>query len=674
MRGIHGDLSTAQKAANRTPYLRTLATDKLAGINRLRRTSWYAGAEADEAHAAIAWTHSGTNYLLRARMDGTTLYRSRVTNPVSGSTYSSWTQWASPVQAGPIAFAKAGSTIWFFEVANADDTKVYARKSVDNGASWTGPVLQFTHSVAVTHMAAAGKSDGNVVVILNAAASGLSKITAMRYTGSWTDHGDTATALVTLTGLAIFYGPDWNVILTGVGTAHYVVGRYLFGDNFSQAINTWSGALWLQSATVASNIEYHHPSIARPDTNRVTFRQRYTGTVAYDRIAHTQQPGTGAFVDDIWREPVPTAISAPYGLAISYDDDNVFFTTARYVYQSPNTAALLDLSADVVSAHLHDAPLNPVLSHIDLNNASGKYDTPGAGAVAALTKGADIEVSPGYLTTSGNWWSPGPTYHVQAFEHTYEKGRATLRLILGSPWTHLARHRFPRAVTFDESDRNIFQQLRYIAARVGYEFSSVGGSSDSADLYPPLAIMPGTSALATFRAVLQRIPDHMVTFGVSLMLSEPLAAAASVADYKRPLSDGDQNIDSATYRDALKVSNHMQVFADDDAEIIAEDLDDAEAQQLYSAPRQRADTFLDTGAEATARAAREQREQTILTTRGGRITAPVHCGLQTNDVLAITDTRAGLTDAKRRVLSLILRYDRGPRKAHYDQVIELGAP
>jgi hypothetical protein len=44
-------------------------------------------------------------------------------------------------------------------------------------------------------------------------------------------------------------------------------------------------------------------------------------------------------------------------------------------------------------------------------------------------------------------------------------------------------------------------------------------------------------------------------------------------------------------------------------------------------------------------------------------------------VIAVTDTRHGLSAAKRRVLSLRTLYRRGPGgKARYDHQIELGAP
>src|SRR3990170_7228589 len=147
MRSISGNLAAAQKASVRPPHLLVSVSDR---------------------HAAVV---AADGSLIRARFDGTTLYRSRVTTPTSGSTYSSWTTWTPPItpKANLIAFAKAGATLWAFIVNNATQTQVYAATSADNGATWGAFALQFTHISTVKQLAAAGKSDGNVVVaIINA--------------------------------------------------------------------------------------------------------------------------------------------------------------------------------------------------------------------------------------------------------------------------------------------------------------------------------------------------------------------------------------------------------------------------------------------------------------------------------------------------------------------------
>ena len=674
MRSISGNLAAAQKASVRRPYLLVSVSDRHAGIRRLRWAQWYAGAEPDNGHAAVV---AADGSLIRARFDGTTLYRSRVTTPTSGSTYSSWTTWTPPItpKANLIAFAKAGATLWAFIVNNATQTQVYAATSADNGATWGAFALQFTHISTVKQLAAAGKSDGNVVVAIINATDALD---AQRWNGAtWGNFTGPTTPI--FNGVAVHHSGDWNVVTTAQDTAAAVpvqnLTQYLFGDGSSQATNTWSSGKILQSALTAAGLIFRSPYMGRPDVFRATFRQQFTGTVAYDRTHHTYQPTTAAFVDALWREPVPLNIVATFGVAISYDATQVFLTTARYVYQAPIADAATDISDRIISADLHETSGAPALSEIVLDNADGAYTTPGSGAAAALTKGAWITIAPGYVTTAGNEASTGPAYYVESFRHIYEGGRALLKVTLGPAWAHLARHRFPRAVEFAAAAKNVFGQLQHLLARVGYELSSDGASSASGNLYPPLALPPGTSALTAVRRILERVPDRLFARGQFFFLNEPLAADTADATYGRPLTTEDQGIAAAEYSDALKDANHIQAFADIDASIVAEDIDYAETALLYSAPRQRADPYLTAGADATARAAAEQRRQTIDTTRGDQITAPVHCGLEVNDVIALTDTRHGLSAAKRRVLSLRTLYRRGPGgKARYDHVIELGAP
>ena len=49
---------------------------------------------------------------------------------------------------------------------------------------------------------------------------------------------------------------------------------------------------------------------------------------------------------------------------------------------------------------------------------------------------------------------------------------------------------------------------------------------------------------------------------------------------------------------------------------------------------------------------------------------PVNCGQQLYDVIEVTDARAGLAAAKRRVLGMTLVYQ--PQRGEYFQRLELG--
>jgi len=162
MRTLSAELIAAQKAHTRTPYLQVTISDRLAGIRRLRPVQWYAGAEPDEGHAAIV---AADGSLIRVRFNGATLYRSRVTTPTIGSTYSSWTSWGT-FTAGVVAFAKDNAgKLWCFVADSATPTQVWASTSTDNGASWSAFTLQFTHSAAVAYISASGKTGSTDIVV-----------------------------------------------------------------------------------------------------------------------------------------------------------------------------------------------------------------------------------------------------------------------------------------------------------------------------------------------------------------------------------------------------------------------------------------------------------------------------------------------------------------------------
>jgi hypothetical protein len=104
--------------------------------------------------------------------------------------------------------------------------------------------------------------------------------------------------------------------------------------------------------------------------------------------------------------------------------------------------------------------------------------------------------------------------------------------------------------------------------------------------------------------------------------------------------------------------------------VFAEGLHWSELEQLYGRALTLLDQNLDSASEATDRAASELRHAAVEAPEG-YIVVPTNCGQQLYDVLDITDIRADLSGAKRRVLGLALTYLRRKRP-RYDQRIALG--
>jgi len=91
--------------------------------------------------------------------------------------------------------------------------------------------------------------------------------------------------------------------------------------------------------------------------------------------------------------------------------------------------------------------------------------------------------------------------------------------------------------------------------------------------------------------------------------------------------------------------------------------------RLYDRLRQVEDKNLDTVTKAEQRGEAYLRQAEIESVDGSILT-PVNCGQQLYDVIGITDSRAGLEAAKRRVMGLTLVYS--PRRGEYQQRLLLG--
>jgi hypothetical protein len=91
VRELSSGLLAAQQAASRVPYLKAVASNKLAGVVRLTWERLYTGNEPDYYHAV---TIPGDGSLIRVRVspgdDNNKLYLQRTVNPGPNSNFSTW--------------------------------------------------------------------------------------------------------------------------------------------------------------------------------------------------------------------------------------------------------------------------------------------------------------------------------------------------------------------------------------------------------------------------------------------------------------------------------------------------------------------------------------------------------------------------------------------------------
>jgi hypothetical protein len=624
--------------------------DRTAGIRRLGWTRLYTGAEPDGYHAA-AMPADGS--LIRARVSGGRVYYQRVESPGAGSDFSAWADLGAAANAG-VALCADGSRVLLFYI-DSGGTQVKVRESTDNGATLGAAVTAATASGVVTWLAANVKPSGDACVLYSVGANVYS---AKRTSGVWAGPAAWTNSVASITGLACYHHGDWNAVVTGTDTAGAAFAwTCIFGDGFSQAAGTWSPLREATRASPGSLVSFRAPFLSRPDTGRLTFVEKYTGVGAYSRPYHGFAPATPDFAANLWREPIPFDLASEYGQAIAFSASAAWLSTPVGVWTASLSSSALDVTADVIECVARDAPFGSELRLV-LRNDDGRYD-----ALPAQTHlGAEVRVSPGYVTAAGPEYSAGPACWIDGIERRSRGGEATLVITARDAWGLLADWRVRRQYAWAAGEENVFGILQFLFSRAGLELSASGASAEASSLYPAFTVHPGESALTAARRLLDTVPDVVFLRGEFGFLKEPLASEASAYSYGavHPLFAG-------RYAGAAG-ANRAQVYG---RGVFGERFDwpaiDASAADRL---RQVHDANVTTLAQAEDRADAVLHDA-ALASANGEIVVPVNCGQELYDVIDVTDAGAGLTAATRRVLGLEVRYATGERP-RYEQRVVLG--
>jgi len=509
-------------------------------------------------------------------------------------------------------------------------------------------------------LAADLKADSTALLIYSV---GSSIYAVKRSGGTWGSPTAWTNSVASVSGLACRYEADFDVVVSGSDAegAHRI-WTCIYGDGYSQAVGTWSSLREMEMASAGSDMEFRAPSLAYVDVFRLTFVEKYTGSESYSRPYFSFSPITADYVNNLWREPVPLNVTSDYGLAIAHSTSDAWLTAPWGVWQASLTTPVLDVTTDVLELTTETDP-NGARLRLVLRNDDGRYlDLSGEKAV--IKAGGEVRVSPGYQTVSGPLASSGLAYWIEGWEYTSGEGKATLVLHARDAWQLLESWRSRRQYAWAQGEKSIFQLLSFVMARAGLEFSSLGNSGVLSNLYPSFTIHPGESAATAVRRLLAMVPDVMFFRGHFTYIKNPQADDASDYSYGT-----EHTILRGRYGSQRLQANRVQVFGDGPfVEAFQwDDIDDS-----YDRVRQVHDLNLDTVARAQDRADAEMRHQEIGAS-DGEIVGPVNCGQELYDVISITDGSAGLTDARRRVLGLSMRYSPGGKAPVYEQHLSLRA-
>jgi hypothetical protein len=651
MRSLSPGLLAAQRSASAVPYLRVTVADRIGGIRRPAFQRLYTGSEPDGYHAA---TMPGDGSLLRARVASGRLYYQRVTSPGPSSDFSSWTDLGAVADADVALCSEGASVLLFYVDTNGQDVKL--RESSDYGASLGAPVTVASAPAAVAWLAADVKSDGGALLLYSV---GGTVYAVKRSGGNWGSPAAWTNSVAAVSGLACHDAADYNVVVAGEDAeGNAFLWTAVYGDGFSQPVGVWSSLWEVMRASSGSSVAYRAPFLGRPDVFRLTFVEKYTGTQAYSRPCHSYSPATAAYADNLWREPVPFDFTSGYGLAVAQSTTALWLSAPSGVWTAALDDEPLDVTADVLEAAAEDRP-PPAGGRLRLvlRNDDGRYT-----GLSLLKAGAEVRVSPGYVTASGPQASYGPAYWVDGVELVSGGGQAAVVLHGSDGWSALGGWRARRQYAWAAGERNVFGILRFLFARAGLEFSSVGGSSESANLYPAFTVHPGESGLTAVRRLLAFLPDVIFLRGEFAFLKEPLATESPAYAYGT-----DHALLGGRYRAGAVEPNRAQVFGDG---VFAERLDWPGVEAVYDRLVQVHDLNLTSVAQAEERGDAVLRKA-ALAAADGEIAVPVNCGQELYDVIEVTDVGGGLSGDRRRVLGIDLRYSTGPRPV-YEQRLSLG--
>ena len=647
------------------PHLKVEVDNALPSVAHPTYTRLYDGTEPISRHA-LYMPSDGS--LIRARLERREekLYLQRVVNPGSSSSYSVWTYLNKASKEANICLCGHGARVLLIYVKDTNDREILYRESTDYGATWSAETRIIFPVVAAVLWVAAGVSPLGTVALFYGGSNHV--VYAMRNFGntwqsprSWPHYE----VIRNIKGISCAYGTDWNLVVCGEGPGGEAkVWTLVYGNGSEVSAGSWSPPTELTKAESDSNVSFSDPCLAKADTFRIFFTEKYTGSGSYRRAFWSYAPSGDSFLTAQWREPVPFNLSPSYGVDLAGDANNLWLSTSSELWRA-GLGSTLDLTKDVLEADVVESPTGGGATLV-LRNDDGRYNSVADGAASPLRKGARVRISPGYVTSQGPETSPGPSFWVRGLELRSGRGIAQLALHLEDAWSLLEQWRARRQHNWDLGTAPVEDIVAFILARVGLEVSVISSSDTFKEHRPSFTIHPNSSAAAAVTRLIRTVPDTLFLSGGAPRLK--LLSTADTVDYSygtdHPITRGSYLVRSSRY-------NRIQAYGDG---VLHETIDWDQLGQVTDRLLQVYDLNLNTVLKAQERGKSllAQEEASISV---GSIETPPNCGLELYDLVDVTDPAAGLSAAKRRVVGIRLRYSRGSgrRPAYYHTLTLAGA-
>jgi len=664
MRSLSGTLLEAQRSASGSPYVRVEVVERVGGVARLMWERIYQGGEGDCFHAAATADMSGTGYIYRMMVDpdtGECKYQ-RVEASEDGE-FDTWYSYSPSVDAYAVACCGCDDFQYGFRMFRIDPSgRIYRARY---GGAWQS--MGDVGGDSTFRLAAAFKAGTGVnanVVLYSDGADVYLAACDIGGSGWGAFNKWTNASLNSITGLAVCYAGDYNVVLAGVDAdGRAGVWQCVYGDGYSAAVGTWTSLQEIAIAEANSGVSFSFPSLDYPDVFRLFYVESYSGDEAYSRPYWSHSLPAADFISNLWREPVPFNLDSDYGVALGYHGSCAWLSRPGGVLRAPLVPASVELTADVVEVKASTGPFGGGIE-IALRNDDGRYNGIGEqGNYEAIKEGSEILLSFGYRTSAGEETGGlEPASWITGWEYVTRGGSSRLELRAADGWSLLERWIARNQKTWEAGTSNVFQILAWIFARAGLELSSFSSSSAMVDNYPAFTINPGMNGKQAVMRLLARLPDVILFVGDCGYIKNPAPEETSAYSY-----GADHSIIEGRYSTDTPAANRVQVYGDG---VVTEDWDWGRIALVHDRLAQVGDVNLDSAALA------HQRGQAVLreaqrSASGGHIVVPMNCGQDLFDVIAIDCPRAGLDGARRRVAETMRLWV--PRESRYTLTIGLEA-
>lgn len=677
---LSATLEAAQRAGSRRPYVECYVDNRPVEVPRLDWAVVYSGGGTDRSSAAVV-TSTGVIVRVRAESDGAggfDLWYQRITDASVGSQWSSgWGILVAGIkgdgQCVALQASDSAAVLRVFYISSSGAV-LYCKRSTNHGVTWGAPeTVEDVTPATVNGVASDGRS-GESRVVYGVDPGGVDpddQLHVANWNGAaWVAGVDGAVSYTGIHSLGVCRGDDARLTILIASGSPLQIGLRRY-DTVGSA---FEGDYELVTPGGSSGYAFSYPYARASNTTEprlfYLYFEDYSGVGSYQVTRLCTTP-----VGEWLANEVPVDIQSTRGASLIKTGGYWYCVSSRRALKALAYAGGVDrveVSGDVVGVELEErGPMRPGKVEITLDNSDGAYEDAGvSGTYKWVREGSQVALKLGYVSTAGDeavWASP---WWIERVWFEDLKGEGYVHVDCIDAWGWLERLRVRRQVVFTS------QTLNYILLRVLWHVCGVADGTLHANLdvtVPKFVWVPGERLGAIARKILGMAGLWLRfrtasgsgngagwdSVGVELV---ELGTGGSVYSYGASghrVTRGRYGAQGQRANDFAVVGSANEGFQIDWDGVMGNGRD------LWERV---VDKHLDTQAKVDDLADYLNYVAEV-GIRDGFIDVWANVGQQVGDVVDITDSRANLSAAERRVSGIGLRYD--VRRGLYDQRIEI---